>query len=420
MHSEHPVELVVEDDLRRSRLTVFFRLLLAIPHYVWLGLWTIAAIGAAIAGWLAALASGRLPEPLHRFLGAYVRYTTHLSAYLSLVANPYPAFTGTAGSYPVDMRLPGPAAQSRLRVLLRMVLAIPALILAAVLGGFGSVGSRGGGSSSGTTAGSSFTGLLLGVSFLGWFAGVLTGRMPRGLRDAGAYAVGYRAQTLAYVLLLTDRYPNADPTALLAGVERPPQHPVQLVGEAHDLRRSRVTVFFRLPLAIPHLVWLVLWTVSALLAAIGQWFVTLLWGRPAAPLHAFLTRYVRYSFHVNAFLLLAANPFPGFTGDAGRYPLDLQLPAPAAQSRWVTGFRLLLAIPGFIVDSALAGALIASAVLTWFYALATGSAPWGLRNLSAYALRYGGQVNAYLYLLTDAYPNASPLEGSDETQVDAA
>ena len=28
----HPVRLVVTDDCRRSRLTVFFRLLLAIPH----------------------------------------------------------------------------------------------------------------------------------------------------------------------------------------------------------------------------------------------------------------------------------------------------------------------------------------------------------------------------------------------------
>ena len=39
----HPVRLVVEDDLERNRLTVFFRLILAIPHIVWLILWTVAA-----------------------------------------------------------------------------------------------------------------------------------------------------------------------------------------------------------------------------------------------------------------------------------------------------------------------------------------------------------------------------------------
>ena len=90
----HPVQLAVTDDLQRSRLTVFFRLLLAIPHFIWLLLWSVAAFFAAIAGWFAALVTTRLPEGLHRFLAAYVRYTTHLGAYVTLVANPYPGFTG--------------------------------------------------------------------------------------------------------------------------------------------------------------------------------------------------------------------------------------------------------------------------------------------------------------------------------------
>jgi hypothetical protein len=412
MH-EHPVQLVVEDDLRRSRLTVFFRLLLAIPHLIWVALWSIVMLVAAIIGWLAALAVGRLPASLHRFFCAYVRYTTHLSAYLALAADPYPGFTGEAGRYPVDVRLPDPEDQSRWRTLLRLFLAIPALLVAAALGSSGSVGWSGGKARSYSAGGS---GLLTAAAVLGWFASVFTGLMPRGLRDAGVYAVGYRAQTLAYLLLVTGRYPSSDPTAMLAAVERPPQHPVHLVGEADDLRRSRVTVLFRLPLAIPHLVWLALWSVAAWIVAIVQWFVTLVRGRPASALHAFLTRFVRYAFHVYAFLFLAANPFPGFAGEPGRYPLDLELPPPARQNRWKTGFRLILAIPAAVVDGALGGALIVAAVLTWFAALATGSAPWGLRNLSAYALRYGGQLNAYLLLLTDSYPHASPLEGAAATQ----
>ncbi len=58
--------------------------------------------------------------------------------------------------------------------------------------------------------------------------------------------------------------------------------------------------------------------------------------------------------------------------------------------------------------------LFTCAVFTWFVALVTGSAPWGLRNLSAYALRYLAQINAYTNLLTDRYPHASPLEGEPE------
>jgi hypothetical protein len=412
--SGHPVQLVVEDDLRRNRLTVLVRLILAIPHLVWVFLWSIAVFFAAIATWLATLFAGRPPAGLHRFLSAYVRYLAHLNAYLWLVANPYPGFTGESGSYPVDVHLPGPEPQVRWQTALRIVLAIPSLLIATALGGAGNIrifSGRGGGRNYGGGVGGGGA-LTFATAVLGWFASLATGRMPKGLRDAGAYSVGYSAQMLAYALLLTDRYPNADPTALLESVDRPPPHPVHLVGEAHDLRRSRVTVFFRLLLALPHLVWLALWTIAVVVVGIVNWFATLITGTSPPQLHTFLSRYVRYGLHVYAFLYLAANPFPGFTGRAGTYPLDLALPEAARQNRWETGFRLLLAVPALIVNAALGWALLLAAVLTWFVALARGSAPWGLRNLSAYALRYGAQASAYVWLVTDAYPHASPLEGA--------
>jgi Domain of unknown function (DUF4389) len=415
----HPVQLVVEDDLRRNRLTVFFRLLLAIPHFIWITLWTIAVVVAAIANWFATLFAGRPPALLHRFLSSYVRYTVQLNAYLHLVANPYPGFLGEEGEYEVDVRLPRePVEQVRWTTFFRLILAVPALFLSVFLGGVTgpslNVFILGGARRRSRTGGSGgFGGVLTAVcALLGWFAALALGRMPRGLRDAGAYGIGYGAQVLAYVLLLTDRYPNADPTAMLDSVERPPAHPVHLVGDAHDLRRSRLTVFFRLPLLIPHLVWLYLWTIAAVLLGIVNWFATLFTGMPPRAFHRFLSAYVRYQLHVYAFGSLAANPFPGFTGAAGTYPLDLALPgAPQRQSRWKTAFRILLVIPAWIVGAVLTYTLYAAAILTWFVALIRGSAPWGLRNLSAYALRYLAQVNAYLYLLTDMYPHASPLEG---------
>src|SRR4051812_41700316 len=61
----HPITLVVRDDLERTRLTVFFRLILAIPHFIWLTLWTIAAVFAAIANWFATLFEGTPPQALH-------------------------------------------------------------------------------------------------------------------------------------------------------------------------------------------------------------------------------------------------------------------------------------------------------------------------------------------------------------------
>src|SRR5579871_2687711 len=211
----HPVRLVVHDDYHRDRISVLFRLIFAIPHFIWFVLWTIFTIVAAVIGWIVALFTGRLPGGMHRLMCSYIRYQAHFTAYLWLIGNPYPDFAGEAGSYPIDIELPPePAGQRRWTILFRLILGIPALVVAGALAGL-----SGGGASSTKgkrRAGLGGGGALLTVcGFLGWFASLARGRMPKGLRDAGAYAVGYTAQTAAYLLLVTDRYPNADPTEML-------------------------------------------------------------------------------------------------------------------------------------------------------------------------------------------------------------
>ncbi len=185
MEAGHPVSLVVNDDLRRSRLTVLFRVILAIPHFFWLWGFTLAAVFVVLVNWVAALVTGCPPARLHAVLARYARYTTHLSAYLFLVANPYPPFLGKAGSYPVDLELPGPAPQNRGATAFRLLLALPALVLAYVFGT-----------------------MMLVVALVGWFVSLAIGRTPKGMRDLSAYCLRYRAQTLAYVILLTSRYPT--------------------------------------------------------------------------------------------------------------------------------------------------------------------------------------------------------------------
>jgi Domain of unknown function (DUF4389) len=76
----HPVGLVVTDDLKRSRLTVFFRLLLAVPHLVWFELWGIVACLVVLVAWFAALFTGRVPDGLHAFIARYLRYTFFMTA----------------------------------------------------------------------------------------------------------------------------------------------------------------------------------------------------------------------------------------------------------------------------------------------------------------------------------------------------
>ena len=136
----HPIRLDVEDDLARSRLTVFFRILLAIPHIIWIILWGIAVFFVAILSWFIVLFTARLPRGLHSFQSAYVRYATHLGAYLFLAANPYPGFTGEAGSYPIDVTVEEPARQNRWKTAFRGILAAPAIALSSALGPFGGGG----------------------------------------------------------------------------------------------------------------------------------------------------------------------------------------------------------------------------------------------------------------------------------------
>ncbi len=200
MPKRHPVRLLVEDDLRRSRLTVLFRLPLAAPHLAWWLCWYPLAVLAWLTNWFSVLVLGRSPHPLARFLAAFVRYTVHLGAFLSLVGSPFPGFLGRAGTYPVDVPLHPLARQSRWITLGRAPfffglapLVLPALLLSNAI---------------------SHLPVVAGV--LGWPASLALGRMPPGLQEAGAYALGYYAQTLAYSWLLTDRYPHASPLAVLA------------------------------------------------------------------------------------------------------------------------------------------------------------------------------------------------------------
>jgi hypothetical protein len=178
-----------------------------------------------------------------------------------------------------------------------------------------------------------------------------------------------------------------------------------------DLRRSRVTVFFRLPLSVPHLVWLALWGAAVTVAIALNWFATLALGRPPRPLHRFISTYVRYQTHVVAFVTLIGNPFPGFLGRPGSYPIDLEIDGPDRQHRLKTLFRLFLALPAAMLSAAASGLLLVVTFLAWFAALGTGRMPTGLRNVGAWALRYSAQLNAYLYLLTDRYPYSGPEAG---------
>jgi hypothetical protein len=183
--THHPIRLVVTDDLRRTRLTVFFRLILAIPHLLWATLWGVIAVLAVLANWFATLVKGRSPEGLHTFLATFLRYVTHVRAYLLLAADPFPGFTGREGTYPIDLAVGPPEEQSRLTVAFRLILAIPALLLTNIMSNLSQL-----------------------LAFFAWFIALFTGRVPEGLRNFILLAMRFETQTYAYLMVLTDRYPS--------------------------------------------------------------------------------------------------------------------------------------------------------------------------------------------------------------------
>ena len=181
----HPVTLRNDDDRARWRLTSAIRYLLAYPHLYLVQLWGVVAILVAIVNWFIALARGRTPDALHDWFARYVRYLTHVYAYVYLLADPYPRFRGWEGTYPVDLRIDPAAPQRRWTIAIRIVLALPALVFAYVLSVVAAV-----------------------VALLSWFVAIAVARVPAGFQGLGAYCLRYQAQTLAYVFLLTDRYPT--------------------------------------------------------------------------------------------------------------------------------------------------------------------------------------------------------------------
>ncbi len=179
-----PVRLRVDRPERRNRLTVFFRLLLAVPQLVVAAVLLVLGGIVAIPVWFGALALGRAPTPLRRFLGYVVAWNVRVQCYVALVTDAYPPWSGDAVGHPVEVELPPAGRLNRFAVLGRIVLILPAYVISAVVSG----------------------GLGLFLVFA-WFAGVFAGRIPRAVTDALATSVRYQARLFAYGWLLTPTYP---------------------------------------------------------------------------------------------------------------------------------------------------------------------------------------------------------------------
>ncbi|MEX0801069.1 MAG: DUF4389 domain-containing protein [Dehalococcoidia bacterium] len=152
------------------------------------------------------------------------------------------------------------------------------------------------------------TGILglaaLAVAFISWFAILFTGRQPRGLWDFQNFYLRWLANATGYLALLRDEYPPFG-----AGDEA---YPVRFDAGRFPEQRSRLSVGFRLILAIPHGIILAILSIAWWMTVIFAWFAILITGRYPRGLYEFGVGYWRWSLRVQAYMLLMRDEYPPF------------------------------------------------------------------------------------------------------------
>jgi len=188
-----PVLVAFAGPAPQSRLTVAFRIFMAIPQLIVLWLLGIAAMVITIIGWFGALFTGRLPVFAADFLTGYLRWLSRVYAYNYLLTDVYPPFTLDDADYPVRLAvMPGPL--NRLAVLFRFFLLIPCWIVQAVV----------------------TYGALTIFLFVTWLIVLVKGQMPDAIYQGLAAVLRYQVRTLGFAVMLTSAYPGGlfgDPPA---------------------------------------------------------------------------------------------------------------------------------------------------------------------------------------------------------------
>jgi len=207
-------------------------------------------------------------------------------------------------TYPVTVRVePALANRNKLTVGFRLLLAIPHLILVGGIGiGFALRGGRGTSTSLGGETG------ILGIAayllaIVSWILIVIGRNHPPGIREFTRFYMRWRVRALSYLMLLEDDYPPFG--------DAPYPSSVEIVDPA--LPRNRVTVGFRIFLAIPHFIALFFVVFAWWVTAIVAWVAILITGAYPGGLYEFGVGALRWLLRVEAYILLLVDDYPPFS-----------------------------------------------------------------------------------------------------------
>ncbi len=203
-------------------------------------------------------------------------------------------------------------------------------------------------------------------------------------------------------------------------------YPVSITIQPQYHNRDRLTVALRLLLAIPHMLLVggigfsfaaregqldqtsfvgesgflggIAWVL-----AIVSWFTILIAGEHLNVIRRYTRFYLRWRVRAVAYMMLLEDRYPPF-GDQ-EYPATLTLTDPAApRDRLTVGFRIILAIPHFIVLFFLVFAWWVTSIVSWVIILVTTDYPQGLYDFGVAVFGWLIRVEAYVLLLVDDYP----------------
>ncbi len=207
------------------------------------------------------------------------------------------------------------------------------------------------------------------------------------------------------------------------------RYPVAFDVEPHTLGRNRLTVLFRIFLAIPHMVLVGspffaggntdqidnvavaivvtiittgLLTIAVFVTSVISWFAILIIGTQPRGLWKFAQFFMRWNVNVAAYVGLLRDEYPPF-GD-GPYPVQYEVEYPERRVRWTVLLRIILAIPHAIVLIFLGLALLVTLLISWFAILFTGNYPEGLYKFAVGVIRWQTRFESYVFLLRDEYP----------------
>jgi hypothetical protein len=203
-----PLRLTGELDSRLSRWLWLLKMFAAIPHYLVLVVLWVCFVLVTVAAGVAILITGRYPRALFDFNVGVLRWNWRVGFYVyaALGTDRYPPFSLSPGDYPAMLSVAYPDRLSRGRVLIKWFLAIPHLVVVALLVASFMLyplpalndfdGKLGGG----------YSVLNLLVVLAGFFL-LITGRYPAPLFDFLMGINRWMYRVLVYVALMSDEYP---------------------------------------------------------------------------------------------------------------------------------------------------------------------------------------------------------------------